>query len=111
MASSKDYFIGSDKDLSKIGLNNLLLYNKTGREMEISATDRKVTNVELLPPYEGLTNIKIFLPPYESVAIIGIRLTNQSLNFNYSFKLSLTPGKNKKEDSERWKRNNACKGR
>ena len=109
LASSKDYFIGSDKTLSKMGLNNLLLYNKTGSEIEISATGRKVTNVELLPPYEGLTNIKIFLPPYESVAIIGIRITNQSLNFNYSFQLALIPGKNKNEDSERWKRNNGQK--
>ena len=109
LASSKDYFIGTDKDLSKMGLNNLLLYNKTGAEIEITATGKKVTNVELLPPYDRLNNIKIFLPPYESIAIIGVRITNQSLNFNYSFQISLTPRRNKMEDSERWKRNNGQK--
>ena len=105
LASSKDYFIGSDRDVSKNGLSNLLLYNKTGKEIEITATERKVTNVDLFPPYEGLSNIKIFLPPYESIAIIGIRRTNQSLNFNYSFQISMSSGRNKNEDPERWKKN------
>ena len=108
ISSSKDYFIGSDKDVSKNGLSNLLLINKTGRELEITATSRKVTNVELLPPYEGLSNIDIYLPPYESIAIVGIRLTNQSLNFNYGFQISMKQI-GKKEDPERWKRNNGDK--
>ena len=107
--SSNDYFIGSDKDISKMGLSNLLLYNKTGRELEIIATGKKVTNVQLLPPYEGLNNINIVLPPYESIAIIGIRLTNQSLNFNYSFQISLPSSKNKNDDNGKWKNNNGYK--
>ena len=63
--SSKDYFIGGDKETSKNGLSNMLLYNKTGKEIEITATAKKVTNTDLFPPYNGLTNIKIFLPPYD----------------------------------------------
>ena len=109
LASSKDYFIGSDKDVSKMGLSNLLLYNKTGGEIEITATGKVLTNVHLLPPYEGLTNIKIILPPYESLAIIGIRITNQSLNFSFGFKLSLNPYRNKEDNTERWKQNNGDK--
>ena len=106
--SSKDYFIGGDKETSKNGLSNMLLYNKTGKEIEITATAKKVTNTDLFPPYNGLTNIKIFLPPYESVAIVGIRLTNQSVNFNFNFQLSIK-GFDKKEDPEKWKKNNGDK--
>ena len=109
LSSSKDYFIGTDKEVSKNGLSNLLIYNKTGREMEITAYEKKVSNVQLLPPYEGMSNIKINLPPYESIAIIGVRLTNQSLNFGYSFQFLLSPTKGKNEDPNRWKRNNGDK--
>ena len=104
LASSKDYFIGGDKEVSKNGLSNMLLYNKTGKEIEITATAKKVTNTELFPPYNGLTNIKIFLPPYESVAIVGIRLSNQSVNFNYNFQLSIK-GFNVKDEPDKWKKN------
>ena len=109
LESSKDYFIGTDRDLSKIGLSNLLLYNKTGSEIEVMATGKVVTNVQLLPPYEGLKNIKIILPPYESVAIVGIRLSNNAVNFSYSFQLSLSGGSRQNNDPNRWKYNNGDK--
>jgi hypothetical protein len=108
LASSKDYFIGTDKDLSKSGLSNLLLYNKTGKEIEIKASGKVVSNVQLLPPYEGLKNIKINLPPYESVAIVGIRLSNNATNFSYGFQLTMSGG-SKNYDPDRWKQNNGDK--
>ena len=57
LATSKDYFKGSDKGMDKMGLINYLIYNKTGRDIQISATGKNVTNVELFPPYEGLNNV------------------------------------------------------
>ena len=108
LSSSKDYFIGSDRDLSKYGLSNLLLYNKTGKEIEVQASGKVVTNIQLLPPYEGLKNIKINLPPYESVAIVGIRLSNNCVNFSYGFKLVMSGG-SKSNDPNRWKQNNGDK--
>ena len=109
LESSKDYFIGSDRDISKFGLSNLLLYNKTGKEIEIKASGKVVSNIQLLPPYEGLKNIKINLPPYESVAIIGIRLSNNAVNFSYGFQLSINGGASKSNDPNRWKLNNGEK--
>ena len=108
LESSKDYFVGSDRELSKIGLSNLLLYNKTGKEVEVMASGKVVSNVQLLPPYEGLKNIKIILPPYESVAIVGIRLTNNAVNFSYGFQLSMKGG-NQNYDPNRWKLNKGDK--
>ena len=109
LESSKDYFIGSDRNVSKIGLSNLLLYNKTENEIEIMASEKSVSNVQLLPPYEGLKNIKLVLPPYESVAIIGIRLTNNSVTFGYGFQLSLTGNSSHSVDPDKWKNNNGEK--
>jgi len=103
LESSKDYFIGSDRDLSKIGLSNLLLYNKTGKEIEVMASGKVVSNVQLLPPYEGLKNIKITLPAYESVAIVAIRLTNNSVNFSYGFQLALSGNESKNNNPDKWK--------
>ena len=107
--SSKDYFIGSDRDISKIGLSNLLLYNKTPNEIEVMASEKSVLNVQLLPPYEGLKNIKLVLPPYESVAIVGIRLTNNEVKFGYGFQLSITNHSNKNIEQDKWKKNNGDK--
>ena len=90
-------------------MSNLLLYNKTEKEIEIMATGKAISNVQLLPPYEGLKNIKIVLPPYENAAIVGIRLTNKEVNFSYGFQLSLTDGESKSSDPERWKKNNGEK--
>ena len=109
LESSKDYFIGSDRELSKIGLSNLLLYNKTGKEIEVMASGKVVSNIQLLPPYEGMKNIKIILPPYESVAIVGIRLSNNAVNFSYGFQLSLSGGYKHVTDPGRWKNNNGDK--
>ena len=109
LESSKDYFIGSDRELSKVGLSNLLLYNKTGKEIEIMASGKVVTNIQLLPPYEGLKNIKINLPPYESVAIVGIRLSNNAVNFSYGFQLTMKGGFSKNNDPNRWKINDGGK--
>ena len=108
LASSKDYFIGTDRDISKAGLSNLLLYNKTGKDVEIKASGKTVSNVQLLPPYEGLKNIKINLPPYESVAIVAIRLSNNATNFSYGFQLTMSGG-NKNYDPDRWKQTNGDK--
>ena len=108
LASSKDYFIGTDRDLSKSGLSNLLLYNKTGKEIEIKASGKVVSNVQLLPPYEGLKNIRINLPPYESVAIVAIRLSNNATNFSYGFQLTMSGGA-KNNDPDRWKLTNGDK--
>ena len=106
-AFSKDCLIDSDGEISKIGgLMNYLIYNKTGKEIQISATGKQVTNVELFPlsQLKGLSNIKIFLPPYESVAIIGIRLTNHSVDFDYKFRIHI-PKQDKIEDKDFWKIN------
>jgi len=108
LASSKDYFIGTDKDLSKAGLCNFLLYNKTGKEIEIIASEKDVTNVELLPPYEGLTNLKINLPPYESVAIVGIKLFNFVTKFSYGFQTTIS-GESKNDDPDKWMQTNGDK--
>ena len=109
LESSKDYFIGSDRELSKYGLSNLLLYNKTGKEIEIMASGKVVSNVQLLPPYEGLKNIKINLPAYESVAIVAIRLSNNAVNFSYGFQLSLNGGTSRNSDPNRWRMPNGEK--
>ena len=106
LESSKDYFIGNDRDLSKGGLSNLLLYNKTSHEIEVKASEKNVSNVQILPPYEGLKNIKITLPPYGSAAILGIRLTNDTVTFSYGFQLAMTRSKNEENDPEKWRENN-----
>ena len=103
LESSKDYFIGTDRELSKYGLSNLLLYNKTGKEIEVKASGKNVTNKQLLPPYEGLKNIKITLPAYESAAIVGIRLSNNAVHFSYGFQLVLSGGVSQNNDPDKWK--------
>ena len=108
LSSSKDYFIGSDRDVSKIGLSNFLFYNKTGKEIEVKASEKSVTNVAILPPYEGMRNIQINIPPYESVAIVAIRLSNEGVNFSYAFQFALK-GEDKGNDPNKWKENNGEK--
>ena len=108
LSSSKDYFIGSDTDLTKAGLANILLYNKTGEEIEIQANKKDVFNVQLLPPYEGLKNIKMTLPPYESAAIVAIRLNDDAVDFKYRFHIKMRKG-SKDYDPNRWKQTNGDK--
>jgi len=108
LSSSKDYFIGSDRDVSKIGLSNFLFYNKTGKEIEVKASEKAVSNVAILPPYEGMRNIQINIPPYESVAIIAVRLTNDGVNFSYGFQFKFK-GEDKENDPNKWKQNNGEK--
>ena len=90
LASSKEYFIGSDRDLTQAGISSLLIYNKSNRTLEVTASGKCVTNVQIIPPYQGMKNIKMVLPPHENVAIIGIRLSNNAINFSYSFSLSMS---------------------
>ena len=108
LLSSKDYFVGTDKNVSKFGLSNLLLYNKTGKEMEVKASAKSITNVHVLPPYEGLSNLQINIPPYESVAIVAIRLTNDSASFSYGFKI-LMKGNSNDNNPNKWRENNGDK--
>ena len=87
--TSKDYFLGNDKNLNKGGLNTLLLYNKSESWLEITATPKNLKNVLLFPPYRGMNSIKITIPPKQSAAIIGIRLSNKATSFSYAFQLSM----------------------
>ena len=108
LATSKDYFIGSDRDLYKAGLANFLLYNKTGGEIEIKVYKKYESNVRLLPPYEGLKNIKIIIPPYESAAIIAIKLSDNYTDFHYGFQIKLSEG-SKDYDPDGWKQTSGYK--
>ena len=107
--SSKDYFIGNNRNLYDFGLSNLLIYNKTNKEMECTLTPKNVENLQLLPPYEGLNNIKICIPPYGSAALIGVTIKNKSFKINNSHQISFLPSKNKMENKDEWKRNNGQK--
>ena len=105
LASSKDYFIGADRDLSKAGIYNYLIYNKTGGEIEIKATLKNKLNVQLLPPYKGLKNLKINLPPYENIAIVAIKLSDDDTDFKYKFKPPMSHD-SKNCDPDGWKQSN-----
>ena len=107
--SSKDYLIGTDKEVAKNGLNNILLYNKTGNEIQIDVTANVLSNSQLLPPYEGLKNIKINLPPYESIALIGIRLSNNRVNFSFSFRITMSPKLKEDGGNRKWMENKGSK--
>ena len=87
--SSKDYFLGNDKNLNKAGLNTLLLYNKSDLWLEIGASPKSIKNVLLFPPYREMKNIKIMIPPKQKSAIIGMRLSNKATSFSYSFQLQM----------------------
>ena len=87
--SSKDYFLGNDKNLNKAGLNTLLIYNKSDSWLEIGASPKAIKNVLLFPPYKDMINIKIMIPPKQKAAIIGMRLSNKATSFSYTFQLQM----------------------
>ena len=53
--------------------------------MEISAVNAEIKNCQILPPYEGMDSYRIMIPPYESAAILGLRLNYSSGAFNIKF--------------------------
>ena len=93
--ASRDYFLGSDKMLSKFGVNSLLIYNKsTTTTLNIEASAKKLINVDLLPPYTGMRNISISIPPGMSSAIVGLRSSNNATEFAFSFSISMPRANN-----------------
>ena len=83
--SAKDFLIVSNPELFNNGLFNTLIYNKTGANLEISAVNAEIKNCQILPPYEGMDSYRIMIPPYESAAILGLRLNYSSGAFNIKF--------------------------
>ena len=59
------------------------MYNQSKVWFEIQVNAKNVKNVSLLPPYSGLSQMKITIPPGQSAAIIGIRLSNKATNFSF----------------------------
>ena len=86
--SSKDYFLGNDKILNKSGINTLLMYNQSNIWYEFQVNAKNVKNISLLPPYSGLSQMKITIPPGQSAAIIGIRLNNKATGFSFGFQIN-----------------------
>jgi hypothetical protein len=82
---NKNYSIVNLQEAFDNGLFNTLIYNLTSNEMEVNVTDNGVVNCQLLPPYEGMSHFRIAIPPYESGAIIGIRISNNSGKFSFKF--------------------------
>ena len=87
-----NFSIVNNKDLFNKGLFNSLIYNKSGNPLEISAIDNGIKNCQLLPPYQGMNSFNMMIPPYESAAIIGIRLSFSSGAFNFKFQSRMTVG-------------------
>ena len=83
--SHEKYLILNDPDLYYNGLFNSLIFNKSPFPLEISARDSGINNCQVLPPYQGMTSFKIYVPPYENAAILGLRLSNEAGAFNFQF--------------------------
>ena len=93
--ASRDYFLGSDKTLSKFGISSILIYNKsTTTTLNVEASSKRVINVDLLPPYTGMRNISISIPPGMSSAILGSRNSNNATEFAFSFSISMPRANN-----------------
>ena len=80
--SSEHYLLTSNEKLFNNGLFNTLIYNKTDNPMVLSVIDDGIKNCQMLPPYQGLYNFKITVPPHENAAILGLRLSYDSGAFN-----------------------------
>ena len=94
--NAKDKFaFVSNKQLSSNGLFNSIIYNKMGTPIEVDVEDNGIRNVQVFPPYNGRHHFKMMIRPYESAAILGIRLTYNSgaFNFRYSAKYQPEPGR------------------
>ena len=90
--SSNNFAIVNNQELFDNGLFNSLIFNKTGNPLEISAVDNGIKNCQLLPPYQGMNSFRMMIPPYESAAILGIRLSFSSGMFNFKFQSRMQVG-------------------
>ena len=72
-SDSKKSIIVYDQKITQNGLNHFLYYNKSESEMwVVEASPVYFENINLFPPFRGLTNIKFKIPPGKAVAIIGM---------------------------------------
>ena len=83
--SPEKYLILNYENLFSNGLFNSLIYNKSPYALELIAIDNGIKNCQILPPFEGMSSFKILIPPYESTAILGLRLSYSSGAFNFRF--------------------------
>ena len=91
--NSKDIFaIVNNKELSMNGLFNSLVYNRTGNPIEVTVQDNGLKNCQVFPPYLGKSHFKMIIPPYESAAILGIRMSYNSGAFNFKYNTSYQVG-------------------
>ena len=90
--ASPNFSIQNNDELFSNGLFNSLIYNNTGNPIEITATENGITNCQLLPPYQGRNNFIIIIPPFESAAIIGLRLSYEEGLFNFRFQAKYQTG-------------------
>ena len=92
--TSENYLILNNEQLFSNGLLNSLVFNISGNPLELSVQDNGVKNCQFLPPYQGMSSFKIMIPPYESAAILGLRISYSTASFNLRFQARMTVGGN-----------------
>ena len=60
--------------------------------MEVTVEDNGIKNIQVLPPYQGRQHFKIMIPPYESAAILGIRLSYSLGSCHFKYSPKIVPG-------------------
>ena len=90
--NSDKYLLQGNSELSSNGLFNSLIFNKSEFPLEMNAVADQLKNCQLLPPYQGMNSFTIMIPPYESAAILGLRLSYSSGAFNFKFQSKMKVG-------------------
>ena len=92
--SSQNFLIFNNEELFSNGLFNSLIFNISGSPLEINVKDNGIKNCQILPPYQGMSSFNIMIPPYETAAILGIRMSNSSGGFNFAIQARTQIGGN-----------------
>ena len=85
ISSSKSHFIGSDQMLKDSGLLNNIVFNLSSTEylaLQVSITEQ--VDISILPPFAGMANISIRVPPQQGIVILGLATRTGG---NYKIKL------------------------
>ena len=85
---AQKYLYANHEDVLHNGLFNSIIYNNMNNPIEVMAIDNGIKNCQLLPPYQGRKQFTIMIPPYESAAILAIRLSYGSGIFNFKYQTS-----------------------
>lgn len=86
ISSCKDFYIGTERTLSKAGLSCITILNKNKNWLKIQLTPKTLYNVKLLSQFDKNQSIEILVPPYQGTVVIATRMSYDSCDYDFSVK-------------------------